>query len=331
MSITPARLDQQTIVVTGASSGTGLATARLAAERGARVVLAARDADALVRISAELSANGGTTIYVATDVSDDDQVEALAQAAIKRFDNFDTRVNNTGLGLIRTADDTGTVDHYWLFEVNYFGLVYGGSAAFPPDRQVRRHHQSRLRSLGHAADAVGRLFGQQARHQGFHRWPPRRIGPGRPADLGDADQAQRYRHRFFDHAKTNMGGMGKAPGAQCAPEVVAEAILLAAARPRREIAVGHTSALGGRLAVLAPQVIEGVQKSWVYDQLVDNERMPEAESLYEVPREGNERSRYGHGRGFSLTTSMQMHPALSMGAIALAGAALILALGNRRR
>ncbi len=88
MSIKLAPLDRQTIVITGASSGIGLATARLAAARDARVVLAARDTDALARISTELNADGGTTIYVGTDVSDEEQVERLVEATIQRFGGF---------------------------------------------------------------------------------------------------------------------------------------------------------------------------------------------------------------------------------------------------
>ncbi|MBJ3784721.1 SDR family oxidoreductase [Devosia sediminis] len=335
MSITLAPLDQQTIVVTGASSGIGLATARLAAQRGARVVLAARDVEALARISAELNAEGGSTIYVGTDVSDEAQVQRLVEATIERFGGFDTWVNNAGLGLISTADATSTADHHRLFEINYFGLVYGSLAAARHFRETGK--PGAIINLGSAVSDMPQMLSvaySASKHaiKGFTDGLRVELGQeGLPVSV-TLIKPSAIDTRFFDHAKTNMGGMGKAPGAQYAPEVVAEAILVAAEHPRRDIAVGQTSALGGRLGALAPRVIEGVQKTWTYDQLIDYEHMPDAESLYEVPREGNERSRYGHGRNFSVTTGLQMHPALSMGAMVIAGAALILAIsGSRRR
>ncbi len=90
-------LAQQVIVVTGASSGIGLATARMAAARGAKVVLTARSGDALDRIAAEIRQAGGQAIAVAADVGDRAEVEEVAARAIVAFGGFDTWVNVAGL------------------------------------------------------------------------------------------------------------------------------------------------------------------------------------------------------------------------------------------
>ena len=96
MSISLKSLDQQVIVITGASSGIGLATVEAAAEQGAKLVLASRSEDTLADIADEINAAGGEAIYVAADVGDRKQVEHIARAAIERFGHIDTWINDAG-------------------------------------------------------------------------------------------------------------------------------------------------------------------------------------------------------------------------------------------
>jgi short-subunit dehydrogenase len=326
-------LAEQTIVITGASSGIGLATARLAAKRGAKVVLAARDGEALSRIVSEIEAAGGTAIHVVADVAEEAQVEHVAEAAIERFGGFDTWVNNAGVGVISTAEETSSTDHHRIFEVNYFGLVYGSLAAVRHFRE--RGEPAALINLGSAVSDMPMLLSvpySATKHaiKGFT--------DGLRVELGQEDlpisvtliKPSAIDTRFFDHAKTNMGGMGKAPGPNYSPDVVAHAILHAAEHHKRDIAVGATAALGGPMASLAPGLVEGQQQNWDYKMLVDYGHMPEDENLYHAPEEGHEQSRYGHGRDFSITTSVQQRPGLALGLAAAAGAALALAFTTSR-
>lgn len=85
---------EQIIVITGATSGIGLTTARLAAKRGAKMVLAARSEDALRQLVEEIRQAGGEAIYVVADVGDEGSVQTIAQAALRQFGHFDTWVNN---------------------------------------------------------------------------------------------------------------------------------------------------------------------------------------------------------------------------------------------
>src|SRR5687767_8236464 len=90
-------INEQVIVITGASSGIGLATAYLAARRGAKVVLAARSDEALDSCVAKIAREGGEAISVYCDVTSREDVERLAETAITRFGRIDTWVNNAGL------------------------------------------------------------------------------------------------------------------------------------------------------------------------------------------------------------------------------------------
>lgn len=112
-------LDQQVIVITGASSGIGLATAHAAASQGARLVLAARSGDTLEQVVAELAADGCQAISVAADVSDREQVAHIAQQAIARFGRIDTWVNDAGLSIYGHLQEVSDEDSRRLFDINF--------------------------------------------------------------------------------------------------------------------------------------------------------------------------------------------------------------------
>lgn len=129
MAIKLKPLNQQVIVITGATSGIGLCTARLAARRGARLVLAARNEDALGKLCHELSIAGTQCYYAVADVGDLDSVRRIASEALSAFGSFDTWINNAAVSIYGKFEDVPIEDLRRLFETNFWGVVYGSLIA----------------------------------------------------------------------------------------------------------------------------------------------------------------------------------------------------------
>lgn len=114
-------LRDKVVVVTGASSGIGEATARALAGRGAAVVLVARNEEKLRFLAREISASGGRALAVKTDVADETSVGQMVERAVGEFVHLDILVNNAGLGLSGRVEDLRADDLRYLFEVNLLG------------------------------------------------------------------------------------------------------------------------------------------------------------------------------------------------------------------
>src|SRR5437588_7776655 len=110
MTVRLKKLKDQVMVLTGASSGIGLTTARMAAQRGARLVLAARNEEALRQLTDEIRRGGGEAAYVVADVGKEDDVRRIARKAVEQFGGFDTWVNDAGVGIYGGLLDVSTAD-----------------------------------------------------------------------------------------------------------------------------------------------------------------------------------------------------------------------------
>ncbi|HYC51652.1 MAG TPA: SDR family oxidoreductase [Gemmatimonadaceae bacterium] len=130
-------LDQQVMVITGASSGIGLATALVAAEGGAKLILNARSEDTLQEVVADIRSAGGDAEHVAGDVADRIVVQRIANAAISRFGRIDTWVNDAGVSIYGRITETSEEDNRRLFDTNFWGVVNGSLVALPHLRESR--------------------------------------------------------------------------------------------------------------------------------------------------------------------------------------------------
>lgn len=123
------KLEDQVIVITGASSGIGLVTARMAAAKGAKVVVVARNEEALRQLTDELTGEGHSAVWVKADVGKEEDVNRIAETAIREFGRFDTWVNNAGVSIFGKAMDVTIGDMKRDFDTNFWGVVYGSKAA----------------------------------------------------------------------------------------------------------------------------------------------------------------------------------------------------------
>jgi short-subunit dehydrogenase len=143
-----------TVVLTGASSGIGRATALAFAKEGANIVLAARGREALEVVAAECEKAGAQTLVVPTDVCSTQAMRTLAHAAITRFDCIDVWINNVGVGAVGAFDTTPMDAHRRVIEANLIGHMNGAHAVLPHFRARRRGTLINMISVGGWASAA---------------------------------------------------------------------------------------------------------------------------------------------------------------------------------
>jgi NAD(P)-dependent dehydrogenase (short-subunit alcohol dehydrogenase family) len=332
MSVTLKPLYQQTIVITGASSGIGLATALMAAEHGARVVLGSRNEKALAQIVQQIQAGNTQAAYVVTDVSKRDDVERLAETAIKRFGGFDTWVNNAGLGLWGRLEEVSDADHRQLFDINFWGVVYGSTVAV-------RHLKSKggaLINLGSVASDFAfpiqgmysvtkhaiKGFTEALRRELRAEHAPISVTLIQPAAIGTP---------FPQHAKNYTGQEPKLPPPLYAPEDVARTILFAAEHPRRALHVGGAGKALTLFNKLVPSLIDQGSGLLEKSQLKNEAPQGRHDSLWQAGEDGQVRGGQSGVRP-SLYTAATVHPAVTaMTAVALGVAAGWAVWQKRRR
>ncbi|MBB3952435.1 SDR family oxidoreductase [Aureimonas jatrophae] len=320
----------QVIVITGASSGIGLATARRAARAGASVVLASRDGPLLERLAREIETDGGRALAVATDVSVEAEVEALIHKAVARFGRVDAFVNNAGVAAYSTLDALPLDEHRRIFETNYWGLVHGSLAAIRHFRS--RPGGGRLVNIGSVNSdvAIPLLSAYSAsKHavKGFTDALRRELLASDPAITVTLIKPSGIATGFPQHARNHLREEPRVVPPLYAPEIVADAILDAVRHPRREIVVG---AVGPALAVplaVFPRLMDRLLAAAV-PPLSKSGNPRTANDNLDTPT-GEARVHYAHAPGlpFSPYTEMQKRPGLTV----LLGAALVGALAARRR
>jgi NADP-dependent 3-hydroxy acid dehydrogenase YdfG len=150
MSNTNDPINSKVVIITGASSGLGEATARRLADRGAKLVLAARREDRLKDLTEDLKSRGAEAIWQVTDVTDRNQVESLAAAAKEAFGRIDVLVNNAGLMPLAPLDALKVDEWEQMVDVNIKGVMYGIAAVMPTMREQHSGHILNLSSVaGH--------------------------------------------------------------------------------------------------------------------------------------------------------------------------------------
>lgn len=235
----PKPMNEQVVVITGASSGIGLVTAKEAARRGAKVVLAARNERDLSKAAEEIRREGGDALAVPTDVTDYAQVEALARRAAEQYGRIDTWVNNAGVSLYGTFKEVSLEDFKQVVNVIFYGNVHGAKAALPYLEKtdgalvcVGSALSDRGAPLQGAYDAAKHALKgwlDALRVELMHEGSKVRVTLVKPSSINTP---------LFNKAKTHLGVMPQPIPPVYEPELAAEGILRAAEGNERDVFIG---------------------------------------------------------------------------------------------
>lgn len=337
MTVKLKKVADQVIVITGASSGIGLATAEMAVERGARVVMAARSEDELREVVQRLNRNGTRATYVAADVADKAAVQRIADHAIAEFGGFDTWVNNAGISVYGRLVDVPMADKRRVFETNFWGLVYGCKAAV-----------QHLRNAGGAIINIGSVVSEFAIPlQGIYAASKHAV-KGYTDALRMELEAENVPIAitlvkpgaidtpFPEHARKYMAEQAKHQPPVYPPEEVAHAILRCAERHMREVVVGGGPRLQIAMSAMAPRLTElYMERTAMSQQRRDDEQANMDDALYEPSRDPRRRGRQpGHVMRSSVYTRAMVSdaaravPLVALGVAVAAGMAAVRGRSN---
>ena len=316
-------LADQAIVITGASSGIGLATAHAAAGAGARVLLVARNEPALQEAVEKIRSSGGSADYAIADVDDRGQVEAAAAKAVDCFGRIDTWVNNAGVAIYAPLLETPEDAHRRMVRTNYFGVVNGCLTAV---RHLRDNGGALITVGSIAADMPSPILGAYAatKHatKGYVESLRIELGAaGLPISV-TLVKPSGIDTPIGEHALNLLDGEALIPPPVYDPSLVAQAILDCAVHPRREITVGGAGRMQALFAEHFPVLFEKLAPMLV-PKLSDKSVPKTGSDALDGPAQGgNERSTLLSGRTWSAYTSAKLHPALTSAAMGL-GTALL--------
>lgn len=322
-------LAEQVIVIAGASSGIGLATARAAAQQGARVLLVSRNEAALRQIVTDIVMEGGTADCHAADVGDEDAVRAAAAHAVQRFGRIDTWVNAASVAIYARLVDLPDDEHRRVVQTNYFGVVHGVRAAVPH----LRDHGGALITVGSigsemptpvmgayaATKHAVRGYISALRMELMEDGAPISVTLVKPSGI-DTPIGQ--------HARNHLPGKAQVPPPRYHPRIVADAILACAVRPRREITVGGAGRMQVLFANHFPAMYERLAPTIARTFIDRHAPQPEPSNLFASVRDGRERSGEHAARQRSVYTLAAQHRWMGLASI---GAAVGIAAWLRRR
>jgi NAD(P)-dependent dehydrogenase (short-subunit alcohol dehydrogenase family) len=282
-------LSKQTIVITGASSGNGLAIATAAANAGARLVLAARNEPALASIAQDLGPE--KVAYCAADVASEADVTRIADLAIERFGGFDTWINDAAAATYGAMEDVSRADHRRIIDVNYHGILMGSLIA-------ARHFRERG---GGAIINLGSVLSDRAMiYQGAYSASKAAVQAatdalrmelerdGAPISVTLIKPASIHTP-YPEHARNLMDAPPRLPPPLYDPRLVADAVLFACENPRRHIYVGGGGFLISLAGRLAPRLTDLAMERFGVDiqkDPADPGDTQKRDNLYQPRRDG---------------------------------------------
>jgi short-subunit dehydrogenase len=275
---------RQVVVITGASSGIGRATALKFGEKHAAVVLVARNEQALHEVARDVQARGGEPLVFPADVSDPQQMENVAAETALRFGRIDTWINNASVVIYAPVENTTYEEFNQVMQVNLMGVVNGSKAALPYMKSQQNGTIINVSSgLGERGIALLSAY-CAAKHavKGFTeslRMEQQRNKTGvnvtlvLPASINTP---------FFNHARSKMGYKPKPIPPVYSPEMVADSIVYASHHPQRRIYAGGMSKFLALVEYLNPNLLDWflLQGDFIYQQQLSDEVEDGLDNLY---------------------------------------------------
>jgi NAD(P)-dependent dehydrogenase (short-subunit alcohol dehydrogenase family) len=289
------KIQGSVVVITGASSGIGRATALEFARRGARVVLASRQEQPLHEVASQCVELGGEALVVPTDVTDEAAVKELARRAVERFGRLDVWVNNAAVTSFGLFEDTPSEIFRHVIDTNFFGYVHGARAALPHFREqgsgvlinnasmVARLSEPYLSAYVASKHAIRGLAQSLRQELEVKKARDIHVCAVMPATIDTP---------FFQHAANFTGRAAKAMPPVYPAERVARAIVGMAQWPRREMFVGNSARQFNLLSFLAPGLAERLMARMVDRQHLyqDVPASPTTGNLFQPQDHGAESS-----------------------------------------
>lgn len=309
-------LKNQVLVITGASSGIGLETARQAVHAGAQVVLASRNLEALREIAEELNEDGpGRALPVRCDVKNAADCEALAARAIKEFGRIDTWVNNAGVSIFGRLTEVPLEEKRELFETNFWGVVNGcrsavksmkdsGGGAIINLGSVVSDRAIPLQGMYAASKHAVKAYTDGLRMELEEDGGPFTVSLIKPAAIDTP---------YLDHGTNHMKHHPTHVGPVYSPSIAAKAILSAAVTGKRDTYVGSVSPVFALLEAFAPRLGDWVMERTMMERQQSDKALDAGvmrPNLRHAPsQEGFVRGSYPNSVStFDLFTEAQMHP-----------------------
>jgi len=328
-------VEDQVVALMGASSGIGRETARRFAARGAQVVVAARNAKGLDSLVKEIRSKGGEATAVVADVTDFEQVKAVADGAAREYGRLDTWVHLSGVSVFAPFDETTPEEFRRVVEVDLVGQAYGAMAALP---HIKREGRG---ALVHVSSVAGRRAvplqsAYSAAKYGVYgmleslRVELRR--DGWPIGVTNVMPAA-INTPFFDKARTKLGVKPKGFPPMYEPGVVADAILYAAEKAPRDIVAG--GAAKGMILTqrLSPRLMDLLMRRGAFGTQMTDEPKDETapDALYSPVDDNRTQAGFGgQALSRSLPTWLDTHPAAKAGLLLAAGLGTAAVLRARR-
>jgi NAD(P)-dependent dehydrogenase (short-subunit alcohol dehydrogenase family) len=321
------------VAVVGASSGIGRETALKFAKQGAKVVVSARSESGLASLVDEIRGYGGEATYIVADVSNFEQVKAIADKTVEVYGRLDTWVHASATAVFATFDQTTPEEFKRVIDVSLMGQVYGAMAALPHLKREGRGalihvssmegrrslpYQSSYSAAKHGVEGFLESLRVELQHEGI----PVSVTSIKPAVINTP---------FYNNGRTKLGVKPTGIPPYYQPSVVADAILYVAEHPTRDFIVGDVGRVLDVLQRLSPSLVDSILLLVGFPLQRTSEQKSEdaPDNLYEpIPENDRIEGDFSHLTIPTVTDWIEMNPSVKWGALAVAALGVAAVFGG---